>query len=593
MDFLNTVNFPNIFKFCKDLSKTTKSEFLERPVLKNKIISVLNKKCKNSALLIGDPGVGKTLLIQNLARDISNGVFSFSLLNKIIFRLDILALSSGIKQRIEVENRFKILLDEVSQCKQVILFIDDIHSLFQFDGVFLPNVLNKFLSEYDFQCIISTTFDDFHKYFENSNKCLSEKFEIIKIEPSTIEETFEILLSVKHSYEEYYSISFSEEIIKKCVYLSDKYLINKKFPSKAVDLLDEIGAYIFLKNNSLSPKMQAFSEQISETKTKQIETAKALDFKKAIEYRDSVNHYTSQLEFLKERQRKMKKGVKIPVTEEDVVQVISNCTGIPVERILQHGNKDLDNIIKDLKKKIFGQDEAIHVVAKSIFKSYCGFSNENHPIGVFLFLGPTGVGKTELAKLLSEYLFKDSEAFIQVNMNEYLERHDIYKLIGSPPGYVGYQDGGFLLKRVKKHGHCLILFDEIEKANKEIHKVLLQIMDSGKTVDVNGNIIDFRNTIIIMTSNIGFNLEDMRKIGFENDYNIQTEQNINNELLKYFSLEFVNRIDETILFRPLSKEAIKTIVDKKMKDLTENLGRLDYKFKFGRNLKNFLLFQRK
>lgn len=272
-----------------------------------------------------------------------------------------------------------------------------------------------------------------------------------------------------------------------------------------------------------------------------------------------------------------------------MVQVVSNCTGIPVERILQNGHKNLNNIIKSLKQQILGQDEAIQTIAKSIFKNYCGFSNLNHPIGVFLFLGPTGVGKTELAKLLSQHLFKNPEAFIQINMNEYLERHDIYKLIGSPPGYVGYQDGGFLLKKVKKHNHCLILFDEIEKANKEIHKILLQIMDSGKTIDVNGNMVDFRNTIIIMTSNIGFNLENMRKIGFDNNFfgNLN-EQNINNELLKYFSLEFINRIDEIVSFKSIDKETVKAIVDKKLKDLQENLKKIDYDIKFGKQLREFL-----
>lgn len=590
MDFLNTVNFPNIFRYCKDLSKNTKYNFVERPELTNKIISVLNKKFKNSALLVGDSGVGKSLLVKNLAKNLANGGFSFSLLEKKIFKLDILSLSSGVRQRMEIENRFKELLEEIVQCKQVILFIDEIHTLFQMDGVHLPNILNIFFTDYDFQCICTTNFDEYHKYFENSNHNLANKFEVVKIEQSTIEETEKILNSIKGVYEDYYSISFSEDIIKKCVSLTDKYLINKKFPRKAIDLLDDIGAYIFIKNNNnLTPKMQSFYCQIADSKEKQIENAIALDFKKAIEYRDSVQLYSTQLEFLKERYRKLKKNNKVKVTEDDVVQVISQCSGVPVERILQNGYKNLNNIIKILKQQIFGQDEAIQIVAKSIFKNYCGFSNSNHPVGVFLFLGPTGVGKTELAKLLSQYLLKNDEAFIQINMNEYLERHDIYKLIGSPPGYVGYQDGGFLLKKVKKYNRCLILFDEIEKANKEIHKVLLQIMDSGRTVDVNGKIVDFRNTIIIMTSNIGFNIEDIRKIGFNSDfYKGKTEQNTNNELLKYFSLEFINRIDEIISFRYLDKEAVKTIVDKKLKNLQDSLKNIEYDIKFGKNLKDFL-----
>ena len=256
---------------------------------------------------------------------------------------------------------------------------------------------------------------------------------------------------------------------------------------------------------------------------------------------------------------------------------------------MQKGNKDLVYITNKLKKEIIGQDEAIDIVANSIFKSFCGFSNDNHPIGVFLFLGPTGVGKTELARLLSNALFKNKEAFIQVNMNEYLERHDIYKLIGSPPGYVGYQDGGFLLKKVKKNCHSLILFDEIEKANREIHKVLLQIMDTGKTMDVNGNVVDFRNTIIVMTSNIGFNLEDLRKVGFENRENdLHDEQKLNNELLKYFSLEFVNRIDETIVFNSLSKEVILKIVDSKLDKLQENIEGMSLNIEFTDRLRNFL-----
>ncbi len=589
MDFLNTVNFPNIFRFCKDISKAKKCDFIERPKLKNTIVSILNKKFKNSALLIGDPGVGKSLFVQDLAKDISNGVFNFASLEKIIFKLDILALSAGIRQKIELENRFKDLLDEIVQCKQVILFIDDIHSLFQFDEIHLTNILNKFLAEYDLQCIVSTTFDEYHKYFENSNKYLADKFEIIKIEQSSLEETENILHSIKKTYEDYYSIVFSDEIIKKCIQLADKYLIDKNFPRKAIDLFDKIGAYIFSCNNDLTPKMQTCSDQISDAKSKQIENAMALDFKKAIVYRDSVQYYINQLNTLKERQRKQKKNCKIKVTEEDVVHIISNETGIPEARILQKGNKDLNNITSNLKKQILGQNEAITIVANSIFKCFCGFSNENHPIGVFLFLGPTGVGKTELARLLSEYLFQNKEAFIQVNMNEYLERHDIYKLIGSPPGYVGYQDGGFLLKKVKKHCHCLILFDEIEKANREIHKILLQIMDSGKTMDVNGNIVDFRNTIIIMTSNIGFNLEDMRKVGFANyDNNLQDEQKLNNELLKYFSLEFVNRIDETIVFNPLSKKIIQQIVDLKLNNLQKNLKKMSYSVTFTSKLKNFL-----
>jgi ATP-dependent Clp protease ATP-binding subunit ClpC len=540
--------------------------------------------------LVGDPGVGKSFLIKNLAKNIANGGFSFPSLDKKIFKLDTLNLSSGVKQRIEIENRFKGLLEEIVQSKQVILLIDDIHSLLNIDGVHLPNILSNFFSNYDFQCIVTTNFEDYYKYFENTNKNLASKFEMVKIEPATIEETEKIINSIKNLYENYYSISFSDEIIKKCISLTDKYLVNKKFPRKAIEFLDEIGAYILIKNDNLTPKMQDYFSQISDAKVKQIENAMALDFKKAIEYRDSVQLYSTQLNFLKEKNRKVKKSnKKIEVTESDVVNVISNCTGISVERILQSGHKDQDNIIKNLKQQIFGQDEAIQTVTKSIFKNYCGFSNHNHPIGVFLFLGPTGVGKTELAKLLSLYLFKGGEAFIQINMNEYLERHDIYKLIGSPPGYVGYQDGGFLLKKVKKYNHCLILFDEIEKANKEIHKILLQIMDAGKTIDVNGNVVDFRNTVIIMTSNIGFNLEDMRKIGFENDsFNSQIEKNLNSELLKYFSLEFINRIDEIISFKTIDADTVKVIVDAKLKDLQEGLKKINYEIKFGKQLKDFL-----
>ena len=589
MDFLNTVNFPNIFRFCKDLSKTTKRDFIERPELKSKIVAVLNKKNKNSALLIGDPGVGKSLFIQNLAKDMSNGFFNFVNLEKVIFKLDILALSAGIRQRIEIENRLKDLLEEVSQFKQVILFIDDIHSLFQIDSIHLPNILNKFIAECDCQCIVATTFDDYHKYFENSNKYLADKFEIIKVEPSTLEETENILQSIKKSYEDYYSIVFSDEMIKRCIQLADKYLIDKNFPRKAIDLFDEVGAYIFSRNNILTQDMQDCSDQISDAKSKQIENAMGLDFRKAIVYRDSALFYTNQLNSLKRQQREFKKGRKTDVTEEDIVHVISKNTGIPEARILQKGNQDLVDVTNKLKKEIIGQDEAIDIVANSIFKSFCGFSNENHPIGVFLFLGPTGVGKTELARLLSNALFKNKEAFIQVNMNEYLERHDIYKLIGSPPGYVGYQDGGFLLKKVKKNCHGLILFDEIEKANREIHKVLLQIMDTGKTMDVNGNVVDFRNTIIVMTSNIGFNLEDLRKVGFENRENdLNDEQKLNNELLKYFSLEFVNRIDETIVFNSLSKEVILKIVDSKLDKLRANIEGMSLHIEFTDRLRNFL-----
>ena len=453
----------------------------------------------------------------------------------------------------------------------------------------LKNILNNFLSDYDFQCIGATNFEEYYKYFENGNRSLSTKFEFITIEQTSIEETNKILNSMKYIYEEYYSVSFSEEIIKKCVVLAGKYIANQKFPYKAIDLLDQIGSYIFIKNNHLTPRMQTCCSQISEAKKKQIENAISLDFEKAIEYRNSVQLYSSQLNTLKENYKKTKKNFIIEVTEEDAVQVISNLTGVSVEKILQNGFKDLKNITKVLKQHILGQDEVINTVAKSIFKNYSGFAKYDHPIGVFLFLGPTGVGKTELAKLLSKYLFKNEEAFIQVNMNEYLEKHDIYKLIGSPPGYVGYQDGGFLLKKVKKYNHCLILLDEIEKANREIHKVLLQIMDSGKTTDVNGNTVDFRNTLIIMTSNIGFNLEDMRKIGFSNENLItQTKENLNNELLKYFSLEFINRIDEVLSFNFINKEVVKVLVDKKLKEIQEQLKEVGYDIKFGKQIKQYL-----
>lgn len=260
--------------------------------------------------MVGDPGVGKSLLVKNLARNIANGGLSYSLLDKKIFKLDILSLSSGVRQRIEIENRFKELLEEIVQCKQVILFIDDIQTLFQIDGVHLPNILNNFFADYNLQCIGTTNFDDYHRYFENNCRSLASKFEIVKIEPATVEETEEILLSIKNLYEDYYSIIFSDEIIKKCVNLTDKYLINKKFPRKAIEVLDEIGAYILIKNNNLTPKMQSCFSQISDAKNKQIENAIALDFKKAIEYRDSVQLYSTQLDFLKERHRKIKKAIK-------------------------------------------------------------------------------------------------------------------------------------------------------------------------------------------------------------------------------------------------------------------------------------------
>ena len=591
-------NTPFLDNFGKDLTKLASIGKLD-PVIGreeeiDQTIQILNKRKKNNPILIGESGVGKTAIVEGLAIRIFNKQVDRWLFNKRIIELNITSVVSGTKYRGEFEQRMEEIIKEVQKNPDIILFIDELHNVIGAGGASgsmdAANIIKPALARGEMRCIGATTLDEYKKVIENDS-ALERRFQKVYISIPTKEQTVEILKQIAPKYEDYHGVVFSDEILEKCVELSDRYITYRNFPDKAIDLMDEVGSRVKLSNVTVSEEIKKLEGDLADAELKKAHAAITQNYEDAAKYRDLVADVKIQIEEENVRWQEKIKQMKIQVTSEDVAKIISKQTGIPLNKLTDSENDKLINLDTYLQERVIGQDEAIIKITDAIQRSRVGVQDPNKPIASFLFLGSTGVGKTHLAKILSKYLFDSEESFIRFDMSEYMEKFDVTKLIGAPPGYVGHEDKGQLTERVKNRPYSIILFDEIEKAHKDIFNILLQVLDDGKLTDSHGKEVNFKNTIIIMTSNIGTDkILSERKLGFSVSSTIEDSVNdkVMAELKKAFRPELLNRIDEKIVFQPLSEDDIIKIVDIELNHMVSRIEKKGYKISIDMSVKKFL-----
>ena len=595
-------NTPVLDNFGRDLTLYAKDGKLDPIVGRHKEIErvsqILSRRKKNNPILVGEPGVGKSAIAEGLALRIVEKKVSRNLFNKRIIMLDLAAIVAGTKYRGQFEERLKSIIIELEKNKNIILFIDEIHTLVGAGGASgsldASNMFKPALARGELQCIGATTLNEYRQHIEKDG-ALERRFQKIIVQPSSVNETIDILMNIKYKYEDHHNVTYTEEAIKACVHLTDRYITDRFFPDKAIDALDEAGSRVHITNIKVSRKITELEERISETSSNKISAIKQQKFEIAAKLRDSEKLLIQTLEKEKRKWEQTTKSKREIVDEKNIQDVVSIMTGITVQSIASKEKKALSNMANKINKSIIGQDEAVRKVVNAIRRNRAGLKDPNKPIGSFIFIGPTGVGKTQLTKSLSLEMFDSDDALIRIDMSEYMEKFAISRLIGAPPGYVGYEEGGQLTEKVRRRPYSVVLLDEIEKAHPDITNLLLQVLDEGKITDSLGRTIDFRNTIIIMTSNIGSRqIKDFGNgIGFntankKNNFDNESKSIINKALKNKFSPEFLNRIDETILFKTLNKEDILKIIDIEIKHITERIKDLGYTAKINKNAKVFI-----
>ncbi|MEZ5014058.1 MAG: ATP-dependent Clp protease ATP-binding subunit [Chitinophagales bacterium] len=563
-----------------------------------RVSQILSRRKKNNPILIGEPGVGKTAIVEGLALRIIQRKVSRVLFDKRIIMLDLAALVAGTKYRGQFEERMKAIMNELEKNRDVILFIDEIHTIVGAGGATgsldASNIFKPALARGELQCIGASTLDEYRQYIEKDG-ALDRRFQKVLVDPPTPEETEEILTNIKSKYEEFHNVIYSDEAIKACVTLSTRYITDRYLPDKAIDVLDEVGARVHLKNIHVPEEIVKLEAQIEEIKEEKNKVVKSQRYEEAAKLRDNEKRLLEDLDKAKTRWEEHVKTERYPVTEDDIAEVVAMMTGIPTKRIAQSEGAKLVGMAEELRSGVIGQDEAITKITKAIQRNRVGLKDPKKPIGSFIFLGPTGVGKTELAKVLSEYLFDSKDSLIRLDMSEYMEKFSVSRLIGAPPGYVGYEEGGQLTEKVRRKPYSVILLDEIEKAHPDIFNILLQVLDDGILTDGLGRKVDFKNTLIIMTSNIGARqLKDFGAgVGFNtNAKQMSAEENtkgvIETALKRTFSPEFLNRIDDVVIFNSLGREDIFKIIDITLKDVRTRLEALNFKLQLEDSAKEFL-----
>ena len=581
----NKSKTPVLDNFGRDITKLAEMDALDpivgREAEIERVSQILSRRKKNNPILIGEPGVGKTAIVEGLALRIVQRKVSRVLFDKRVISLDLAALVAGTKYRGQFEERMKAIMNELEKNRDVILFIDEIHTIVGAGGASgsldASNIFKPALARGELQCIGASTLDEYRMHIEKDG-ALDRRFQKVVIEPPSVEDTITILNNIKSKYEDYHSVIYDQEAIEACVKLSDRYMTDRLLPDKAIDVLDEVGARVHLKNISVPKDIVELEKQIEEVKEEKNKVVKSQRFEEAASLRDTEKKLGEALEKAKLNWEEESKTARFPINEENIAEVISMMTGIPVKRMVEAETTKLRKMADDMKGMVIGQDDAISKVVKAIQRNRVGLKDPKKPIGTFIFLGPTGVGKTELARALARNMFDSEEALIRIDMSEYMEKFAVSRLIGAPPGYVGYEEGGQLTEKVRRKPYCVILLDEIEKAHPDIYNILLQVLDDGILTDGLGRKIDFKNTMIIMTSNIGARqLKEFGDgVGFATATRVQqTEENnrsvIEKALKRTFSPEFLNRIDDVIVFNSLTKENIYLIIDIIMKNV---LGRL-------------------
>lgn len=593
---------PVLDNFGRDLTKAAESGNLDPIVGREneieRVSQILSRRKKNNPVLIGEAGVGKTAVAEGLALRIIERKVSRVLFNKRILTLDLASLVAGTKYRGQFEERMKAVMNELNKNPDVILFIDELHTIIGAGGASgsldASNMFKPALARGDIQVIGATTLDEYRQHIEKDG-ALERRFQKVVINPTTKEETQEILNQLKERYEEHHSVYYTDKALQAAVEMSERYITDRHLPDKAIDVMDEAGARVHITNIHVPDNILDLENQIEQVKEEKNQVVKSQQYEKAAKLRDKEKQLIEQLEVAKQKWEEEAKKKRYTVTEEDIAEVIAMITGVPAKRIAQSEGLRLLNMEQDLKKHIIGQDTAVEKLTKAIQRTRAGLKDPNKPIGSFLFLGPTGVGKTELAKVLAQYLFDSDENLIRIDMSEYMEKFAVSRLVGAPPGYIGYEEGGQLTEKVRRKPYSVVLLDEIEKAHPDVYNILLQVLDEGFITDSLGRKIDFRNTIIIMTSNIGSKeLKDFGQgVGFSTDAtkeasDTHTKGVIEKALKRTFSPEFLNRLDDPIIFNPLKKKDILKIVDLNLKDLYARIEQMGYKAKVSKNAKEFL-----
>jgi len=588
---------PALDNFCTDLTKLAEEGKLDPVIGREKeilrVAQILSRRKKNNPILIGDPGCGKTALVEGLATKIVEGTCPRNLLDKRIYSLDMNAIVAGTKYRGQFEERMKVIMEELKSNPNIIIFIDEIHNIVgagnASGSLDASNIFKPALARGELKCIGATTFDEFKKSFEKDG-ALERRFQKVNVYGSSIDETFLILKNIADRYESHHKVTFSDEVLMTCVKLSDRYMPNREFPDKAIDVMDEIGARYQI-NVKIPQIIEELKAKAQEIKSKKLEVVKSQNYEEAADLRDKEKKILNKLESEKEKFNKSLNNDKQVVTLDVVYDVVSSMTGIPISKLDINTKNVLVNLESTLSEQIIGQDEAVSVVARSIKRNRTGIRDSKKPIGSFIFLGPTGVGKTHLVKKLAKEMFGSEDNVIRIDMSEYQQAHTMSRLIGAPPGFVGYDEGGQLTEKVKNSPYSVVLFDEIEKADKNIFSLLLQMLDDGHITDGLGKKINFKNCIIIMTSNLGIKKfqEFGTGIGFTNGKSSfaideARRESLKKEIKTFFSPEFINRIDDIVFFNTLSEENVKSIVRLELKTLTNRLKDIKYNFEFTENI---------
>lgn len=597
---VNTVPTPTLDLYGRDLTWLAKDKKLDPVVGRHeeieRIIQILSRRTKNNPVLNGEPGVGKTAVVEGLAQKIVAKEVPDKLVGKRVITLDLGLLVAGTKYRGEFEDRVKKIMEEVRKAKNVILFIDELHTIIGTGGsegsLDAANLFKPALARGELQCIGATTLDEYRKHIEGDG-ALERRFQAVLVEQPSTEETIDILRGIKGRYEEYHGVEITDESLHEAVRLSTRFITDRQLPDKAVDVIDEAASKVMLRVSSAPEELKKLSSE-KQSIRKELEMAEANDDKSLVQLlRNKQQAIESKLgEFSKEDLLKARNVVDV----QAVTEVVAMWTGIPITKVSEEESHKLLQIEDELHKKIIGQDEAVSAVARAIKRAKVGLKDPGRPTGSFLFLGPTGVGKSEMAKTLAEYLFGDKDALIRIDMTEYMEKHSLSRLIGSPPGYVGYNEGGQLTEPIRRKPYSIVLFDELEKASPEVINILLQILDDGRLTDSNGRVVDFKNTIVVMTSNVGAKyIEKESSFGFtssedkeEADYK-QMKSKLQDELRENFKPEFINRIDDIVIFKPLPKEVIRSIVEIMIDDVAKRLSEKDIRIKADDKVKDYLV----
>ncbi|MDB5229929.1 MAG: Clp protease ClpC, partial [Chitinophagaceae bacterium] len=593
---------PVLDNFGRDITKLAETGNLDPIVGREqeieRVSQILSRRKKNNPILIGEPGVGKTAIVEGLALRIVQRKVSRVLFDKRVISLDLAALVAGTKYRGQFEERMKAIMNELEKNRDVILFIDEIHTIVGAGGASgsldASNIFKPALARGELQCIGASTLDEYRMYIEKDG-ALDRRFQKVIVDPPSVDETIQILVNIKSKYEEYHNVAFDDEAIEACVKLSDRYMTDRLLPDKAIDVMDEVGARVHLKNINVPQNILDLEKQIEDIKQEKNKVVKSQRFEEAASLRDTEKRLGEELEKAKAQWEEESKNKRYPINEEAIAEVVSMMTGIPVKRMVQAESEKLRKMGDDMRGMVVGQDQAISKVVKAIQRNRVGLKDPKKPIGTFIFLGPTGVGKTELARALARYMFDSEDALIRIDMSEYMEKFTVSRLIGAPPGYVGYEEGGQLTEKVRRKPYSVILLDEIEKAHPDIYNILLQVLDDGQLTDGLGRKVDFKNSLIIMTSNIGVRqLKDFGEgVGFATQARTSTadENNkavIEKALKRTFSPEFLNRIDDIVIFNSLTKEDIFIIIDILMKGVFKRLSNLGFSLEITTEAKEFI-----